>query len=141
MRPLFFHLRPKQLPCEVKLPDGSTDTMLLEEPFLPHTYCIKADDKEPNTLYIGYSVVHYKDHFNKAMGRKLAEQRVDSVRNNPSLYMGVPATSKEEFRLHESVQKTLEVITNRAIEILKLQGPVKRVIMMDYKGHKVAVNI
>lgn len=91
--PLYFHLRDENAP--------------------DHTYCI---DQKEGQLFVGYSVVHENDHFNRKRGRDIASGRMNMVMNNRE-------KTATDGNIHPVIEETLPGVLERARKLIDVKGP------------------
>jgi hypothetical protein len=114
-RPLYFHF--------IKAPEGKTK-------FRPHTFCVRYVFQS-NDLCIGYAVANKKDHFSRAIGRKLALSRALSIEQNDENH----SSTFSQLHIHQDVRSTISYVIDRAKTILKLNDLIQvRCFSVDIKG-------
>jgi hypothetical protein len=103
--PLYFHIRRKDNPREIKN---------------DHSYCCLI--REPN-IFIGYSVVNKKDSFLRKKGRHLAEQSFHRVKSaydsgvQIALLLNICKLVKgSNNRIHDEVLKTIEAVAIKCLD-------------------------
>jgi hypothetical protein len=127
--PLYFHILPKTYSIQVNYPDGSSETTMMTDPFRPHTYSVTNEDK---TFFVGYSVVHKRDQFNKERGRTISKSRMSAATtyaHRPMLDLG--------YRIHDDIKLSLEAVVRRAAQIRKVDGPFNVIVNCDDHGKRV----
>ena len=88
--PIYFHCREADIP--------------------EHTYCIDVIDNE---LFVGYSVVHAGDTFNKKTGRNIATNRMTFSKTKMTV-------ENIYTRVHPAITETLSGVVDRVKEIMKI---------------------
>lgn len=125
--PLYFHIIPKDQPVSINMPDGTVEHGFLTDTFRPHTYAIT---NEGNKFYVGYTVVHKKDQFNKEFGRMKSKARMDgAIQKNDVVF-----PSKKDDRIHDHVRISLENVIKRSKQIRRIEGPVDVIINCSWLG-------
>lgn len=100
MRPLTFHIR--------------------ENTKNPHTICTDTNDVG-DTIYVGYSVTHKRDNFNRKRGRQIAAGRLTSLMKKNKNYITDPEVP---LKIHDSVVSSINEVVKRTATIRNIKGVV-----------------
>ena len=125
--PLYFHIVPKVETAQMVFQNGRAIPINVVDPIRAHSYSVTNEDR---TFYVGYSVVHKKDQFNRKRGLAISKARMlDAINTKP-----VSIELWGNVRIHDHVNITLSSVIKRSAQIRKVTGEVEVIINCDHNG-------